>query len=306
VETEKVDWLDITIDRWWNRLKYPPRILLKDTVLTGNCKFSWLPLYDFLYFFVFSVWNPVAALNWQFVSWHPKLCVFIYSVKRASGNIWCIDRETESRFGGHYGRFRIVRKIAKEFIELNDNSLWLLRFLQLTFSFRYCVSWGPSSLRVSFIDRIWPSPTVSKVISRFRNHQVPRGRPRGSPFAHTWVTRISIEFVHHRAFIIASKLGTNRHSLYFATTWPRRHIWISSRATRELILEQAPNCLAVGRNPMSRRQRYMKREELFDELVIKIHPFILTSFRHHCLSLEERPSSSIQSAIAASSFNLAV
>ena len=46
----------------------------------------------------------------------------IYSGKRASGNIWCIDRETESRPGGHYARFRIVRKIAKEFIELNDNS----------------------------------------------------------------------------------------------------------------------------------------------------------------------------------------
>jgi hypothetical protein len=76
----------------------------------------------FCVFFVFSVWNPVAALNWQFVSWHPKLCVFIYFVKRASGNIWCIDRETESRSGGHYARFRIVRKIAKEFIELNDNS----------------------------------------------------------------------------------------------------------------------------------------------------------------------------------------
>jgi len=35
VETEKVDRLDITIDRWRNCLKYPPRILLKDTV---QCK----------------------------------------------------------------------------------------------------------------------------------------------------------------------------------------------------------------------------------------------------------------------------
>ena len=79
-------------------------------------------LRSFSVFFVYFRLKSGRVIKLAICVVTPETLCLIYFVKRASGNIWCIDRESESRSGGHYARFRIVRRIAEEFIELNDNS----------------------------------------------------------------------------------------------------------------------------------------------------------------------------------------